>query len=229
MSDGHAVGRVGAALVALVLVVLLGGCGSTDRPGASPSATTAALTGARLEALLLTEADLPAGVAAARVEETGGDPPPPDAGQSFCGQGPPTEGFVPSANAVVQFASNDPSLEGNGPSSWIVEGLTAHPPGEAEAVMAAYREALAGCPTETSLHSTATGSQTTLPVDAVGDDHLAFTVILADPAFGIEFASDFVLVRNGDLLTTLVTSGVDHDTTRAIVSATQTRIDASDG
>lgn len=208
--------------------MLAGGCGSSE-PGTASSDTTAALTDARLEALLLTEADLPDGVTVVRVEETGDAPPtPPDARQSFCGQGPPTEGFVPSADAAVQFASNDPSLESNGPPPWIVEGLTAHPAGEAEAVIAAYREALAACPTETSLDGTATGSQTTLPVDAVGDDRLAFTVTLTDPGFGIEFASDFVLVRNGDLLTTLVTSGVDHDTTRAIAVASQARIDTAD-
>ncbi len=133
---------------------------------------------------------------------------------------------MPLADAAVEFESNDPALEGNGPTPWIVEGLTAHPAGEAETVMAAYREALAACPTETSLDSTATGSQTTLPVDAVGDDRLAFTVTIADAAFGFEFASDFVLVRNGELLTTLVTSGVDHDTTRTIVDAAQERVEA---
>lgn len=94
--------------------------------------------------------------------------------------------------------------------------------------MAAYCGALAACPTETSLDSTATASQTTLPVDAVGDDRLAFTVTLAVPVGGMRFVSDFVLVRNGDLLTTVVTGGMDHDATRTVVDAAQARLEAVD-
>lgn len=47
-----------------------------------------------------------------------------------------------------------------------------------------------------------------------------------DPVGGVTFASDYVVVRNGDLLTTLVTSGVDHDATRALVDAAQERVEA---
>ncbi|MCA9312645.1 MAG: hypothetical protein KDA21_15630 [Phycisphaerales bacterium] len=78
------------------MLVTVVGCGSAGTAATSPAV---ALTDARLEEALLTEADLPDGVEAVRVEDTSEDPPnPPEPGESFCGYGHPTEGFVPLAD-----------------------------------------------------------------------------------------------------------------------------------
>lgn len=193
----------------LVLVALLSACGDSKKsstPGESSKG--GARTEAELKALLLTQADVPAGLV---IEEQAEEEEEEESDEDSDCLTQDVDDVVPSAaEATAEFASEDGIRQ-------VTQELSSYETGKATQAMAEGRRQLEKCRTfEAAVEeSTLKGTLAEATFPNLGDETLGF--VLQATIAGVAVNGEFVVVRKGEsvtMLTNLVAGGaVDRTVT----------------